>query len=175
MTHTPSDADRLDRLECRLAELEAERAIARLLASYGPIVDSGSAERAASLWEPHGVYDVDNLLMDGPAEIDAMVRGDLHQGIITGGSAHLLGPHQITVDGDTAVAIGHSLLVRHEDGRFVVARATAHHWSLCQGPEGWRVVRRVARVLDGRAEARALLALAADPAGSSPATSPARA
>ncbi|WP_413098226.1 nuclear transport factor 2 family protein [Streptomyces sp. Inha503] len=155
--------------------MEDERAIARLLASYGPLVDSGSAEQVASLWEPLGVYDVDELPMDGRKEIVAMVRGDLHQGIITGGSAHLLGPHQITVDGDTAVAIGHSLLVRHEDGRFVIARATAHHWRLRRGPDGWQVVRRVARVLDGRAEVRALLALAVDPADSSPVTSPARA
>ncbi|MGW9131857.1 nuclear transport factor 2 family protein [Streptomyces sp. NPDC055681] len=185
MPHSPIDTDRLDRLERRLAELEAERDIARLLASYGPLVDSGSADHVASLWEPHGVYDVDDLFMDGPAQIGAMVNGERHQDIITGGSAHLLGPHQITVDGDTAVAIGHSLLVRHQDGRFVVFRATAHRWRLRRGPEGWRVVRRVARVLDGRAEARALLAPATDRAGASPAsgeatsgagaTSPARA
>ena len=171
MEDTSLDTHRLTRLEQRLRALEDERAVARLIASYGPLVDSGSAGQAAALWEPDGDYDVDPQPMRGAEAIDAMVRGTLHQTIITGGSAHFLGPHQITVDGDRADAIGYSLLVRHEDGRFVVARTTAHHWRLRRGSEGWRVVRRIARLLDGRAEARALLARASDPdAATSPAT-----
>ncbi|MGW0838858.1 nuclear transport factor 2 family protein [Streptomyces sp. NPDC002787] len=169
MTDPPTDGDRLARLEQRLAALEDEQAIARLIASYGPLVDSGSASEVAALWEPHGEYDVDGLRMTADTAIGAMVRGDHHQAIIADGSAHFLGPHQITVDGDTAVAVGHSLLVRCKDARFVIARASANHWRLRRGTQGWRVVRRTTRVLDGGHEPRALLALAAAASGTIPA------
>ena len=48
MTAT-TDPDRLEQLEQRLRALEDERAIARLIASYGPLVDSGDAEAVAAL------------------------------------------------------------------------------------------------------------------------------
>jgi SnoaL-like domain len=61
--------DRLDRLERRLTALEDERDIARLIASYGPLVDSGEAERVAALWAVDGVYDVEDWLMTGRDEV----------------------------------------------------------------------------------------------------------
>lgn len=168
----------LSQLARRLDQLEAERDIARLIAAYGPLVDSGNGPGAAAQWEPDGVYDVDPKPMTGADAIEAMVGGAAHQAIITGGSAHFLGPHHITVDGDRATAVGYSLLVMAAEsqpksaegeaswsGDFRVARATSHHWHLRRGPNGWRVVRRVARLLDGRPDARVLLA---DVAGRAP-------
>lgn len=153
---------RLAMLEDRLGRLEDEREIARLISSYGPLVDSGSADAVAALWQAEGVYDVEELVMTGRDEIAAMVRSDTHQGWIMGGSAHFVGPHRITVTGDEAEAVGYSLMVlRRQDG-FEVRRATANHWRLCKGPDGWRVTARTARILDGRPQARELLAQGRD-------------
>ncbi|MGH3435496.1 MAG: nuclear transport factor 2 family protein [Sciscionella sp.] len=151
-------AGRVAELEARLERLEDERAVARLIASYGPLVDGGDADAVAALWEPDGVYDVDELLMTGRAEIAAMVGSANHKRWITGGCAHLVAPPHVTVTGDTAVAVCHSLMVVHSEGRFVVRRATANHWRLRKGPDGWQVTTRTNRVLDGRAESPALLA-----------------
>jgi uncharacterized protein (TIGR02246 family) len=151
-------ASRLVGLEDRLALLEDERAVARVVAAYGPLVDSGDAEGVAALWETDGVYDVDELLMTGRGEIAAMVRSAAHQGWIAGGCAHVVGPPHVTVTGDDAVAVCYSLMVVHEDGGFVLRRATANVWRLGRSPAGWVVTNRTNRVLDGRDEAPALLA-----------------
>ncbi|MEO5662800.1 MAG: nuclear transport factor 2 family protein [Nocardioides sp.] len=143
--------------EARLRKLEDEAAIARLIASYGPLVDAGSAEAVAALWETDGVYDVDELVMNGRDEIVAMVQSPNHQGWIAGGCAHFVGPPVVTVTGDDAVAVCHSLMIVNQDGQFVVRRATANHWQLHRGEDGWQVAVRTNRVLDGRPESPALL------------------
>ncbi|MGV9545890.1 nuclear transport factor 2 family protein [Nocardia beijingensis] len=150
--------DRLAALEARVRMLEDEREIRQLVAAYGPLVDDGAADEVAALWTEDGVYDVDSGPLSGRAELAAMVRSDAHQGFIAGGCAHFLGPAHITVDGDNATAACHSLMVLHKSGRFVVERATAHHWSLTRTTEGWRALRRTSRLLDGAAIAHLLLA-----------------
>jgi uncharacterized protein (TIGR02246 family) len=148
---------RLAALEDRLRRLEDEREVARVVAAYGPLVDGGDAGRVAALWEPDGVYDIDELLMSGRAQIAAMVESSAHQGWISGGCAHVVGPPHVTVDGDEAVAVCHSLMVVHQDGAFVLRRATANRWRLRRTADGWQVTERTNRVLDGRPEAPELL------------------
>lgn len=152
-----SISERLAAVEKRVRQLEDQQEIAQLIASYGPLVDSGSAEAVADLWEPDGVYDVDEQVMSGHDEIVAMVNGSNHQNWIKAGCAHFLGPAHVEVDGDEAVAVGHSLMIVRRDGQFVVRRATAHRWQLRRGARGWRVTRRTTRVLDGRKESSRLL------------------
>lgn len=155
--------DRLAALEQRLAHLEDVQAITDLLAAYGPLVDSGSADEVAALWTEDGVYDVDEIKMTGQDQIRAMVHSKNHQGWIAGGCAHFLGPARIHVTGDEAVAVCHSLMIVNQGGdfeknpEFVVRRATAHHFELRRTPTGWATSRRTSRVLDGRNEAPALL------------------
>ena len=132
--------DRIAALEARLRALEDERDIARLIASYGPLVDAGAPE-VADLWVEDGVYDVDEVYLAGRAQIAAMVASDPHQSWIRGGCAHVVGPPHVTVEGDEAVAVCHSLMVVREDGAFRVRRATANHWALRRTPAGWRVAR----------------------------------
>ncbi|MFJ4273594.1 nuclear transport factor 2 family protein [Streptomyces coelicoflavus] len=149
-----------DDVEARLRRLEDERDISRMMASYGPLVDGGDADGVAALWAPEGVYDIDELFLAGREQIGAMVRSAAHRGWIRQGCAHVVGPPHITVDGDEAVAVCHSLMVVHEEGRYVVRRATANHWRLrrTDSVPGWEVVTRTNRVLDGRPESPALLA-----------------
>ncbi|WP_343287324.1 nuclear transport factor 2 family protein [Gordonia sp. SID5947] len=149
--------DRLAALEARVRRLEDREEIAQLIASYGPLVDDGDAENVARLWEEQGTYDVDGLSMTGRADIATMVRSRPHQGLIAEGCAHLLGPVHVRVDGDSAVAVCHSLLVRHREAGFVVHRATANHFTLDRTVGGWKIGRRTSRVLDGQESAHLLL------------------
>ncbi len=152
-----TDLQRLEQLERRLRALEDEAAITRLIAAYGPLVDSGSAEALAELWEADGAYDVDTGGMHGHAELSGMVRSAAHQRLITEGCAHFIGLPHVVVEGDHAVATCHSQLITKDGAAFRVRRVTANRWELRRGPEGWRVLRRTSRILDGRAEARRLL------------------
>ncbi|WP_244928823.1 nuclear transport factor 2 family protein [Nocardioides sp. W7] len=152
---------RLAALEGRLRQLEDEREIQHLIAGYGPLVDAGAADEVAALWTEDGVYDVDEVFLGNQEAIRAMVLSKGHQGWIRGGCAHFVGPARVTVDGDDAVAVGHSLMVVNTEDGFVVRRATANHWQLRRTPEGWRATVRTNRVLDGRPESPALLAAGA--------------
>jgi len=60
-------------LAARLRRLEDERDITRLIASYGPAVDAGDSDAAARRWAADGTYDVDGWLMEGRADVRAML------------------------------------------------------------------------------------------------------
>lgn len=152
--------ERLARLEQRLQRVEDELAITRLIASYGPLVDSGEAEAAAAIWAEHGEYDVEGWHMRSRDDVRAMVLSEQHQSLIGSGSCHFLGPAAVRVDGDRAVAVCESLLVVHRDGRYTVWRAGANHFELGRIDGRWQVLHRTTRALDGSQEARDLLAQA---------------
>ena len=141
----------------RLRRLEDEVEIARLIASYGPLVDAGDADAAAALWAEDGEYDVEGWHMRSRDEVRAMVGSGTHRRLIEAGCCHFLGPAHVTVDGDEAVAVCDSILVRHRAGGFHIHRAGANLFRLRRLPGGWRIVHRTARQFDGGAEAPALL------------------
>lgn len=146
-------------LEERLQRLEDEHRIAQLVASYGPLVDHGDADQVADLWAEEGSYDVDELYMGDRAAIHDMVLSEGHQGLIGGGVTHFLGPAHVRVDGDTAVAVCHSILLVHRDGRYYPVRSGANRWEFERRDGDWKAVRRVTRTLDGRPEAHGLFEL----------------
>lgn len=151
---------RLIDLERRLQQIEDERAIERLIASYGPLVDAGDPDATAALWCDDGVYDVEGWLMQGRDDIAAMVRSSGHQELINGGCVHFLGPAVVTVHGDDATAVcASTLLVKREAG-YHVARGGANYFQLRResaAPGRWQIVKRITRLLDGSADSRALL------------------
>lgn len=159
MSSQPAEQGELAELRARLRALEDRSAIMQLVAEYGPAVDSGDAAAAASLWTDDGRYETDPEPLIGARAIAGMVEGPLHQAIIGGGAGHFLGPVAVTVTGDTAVALGYSLLVRHSaaDGAFSVFRCSANRWELVRTGDGWKVVSRRNALLDGRPSARDLL------------------
>lgn len=143
-------------LEQRVRRLEDERDVARVVASYGPLVDTGNAA-AAELWLEDGVYDVDELLMEGAAAVASMVTSQAHQAFVAGGCAHFQGPVDVAVRGDQADAVGYSLMLVHDSEGFQLRRVTANHWRLTRTSQGWRVARRTSRKLDGSEAARQVL------------------
>jgi hypothetical protein len=153
-------------IEARLRALEDQFAIMQAMASYGPAVDSGLADATAGLWTEDGVYDAQVGVFAGRAGIKTMVQGPMHQSIIAGGSAHVIGLPVIKVSGDRAVSTCYARLYRHDGmGGFRVWRVTANRWEWQRTADGWQVTNRVNRVLDGSGEARDLLAGYDSPAG----------
>lgn len=146
-------------LEARLRAVEDRLEILQLLAAYGPAVDAGAAAAAARLWRQDGSYDTFPEPLIGSAAVAAMVEGELHQSFVRDGCAHLQGLPHVVVEGDRAVATFHSLLLLRDPERdgFRVWRASANRCELVREAAGWRIERRVNRVLDGGEEGRALL------------------
>jgi len=87
----------LEELENRLQRLEDERDIARLIASYGPLVDAAEPDGTSDLWTDDGVYDVDGWKLNGRSRIGEMVRSGAHQTLVAGGCCHFLGPCVVTL------------------------------------------------------------------------------
>jgi ketosteroid isomerase-like protein len=146
----------------RVRVLEDQLAIYRLVASYGPAVDSGNADAVGRMWTEDGVYDVDTPgPLEGRASVSAMVAGKGHQSLIHGGAGHVMAMPVVTLDGDRAVATGYSRLYLRDGDGFRVWRVAANRWELQRTADGWQVTNRVNRVLDGRADARELLGRAA--------------
>jgi hypothetical protein len=151
--------ERIFELQRRLERIEEERAIERLIASYGPLVDAGEADAAAHLWATDGSYDVEGWSMRSRDDVAAMVRSDAHQGLIHRGCSHFLGPAVVTVDGMDAVAVCESILLLRRGDGFVVGRAGVNHFRLKLIDDRWQIVERKTRSLDGNSEARDLLAM----------------
>ena len=154
---------RLSATEERLRTAEDHVEILQLVATYGPAVDSGTADVTAGLWVKEGTYDTYPQIFNGREEIAAMVVGDRHQALIHGGAAHLLGIPHISISGDEAVVTNYSQLIRTnpDTGGFETLRTGVNRWELRREPSrGWRVVHRSNRQLDGDSESRELLARA---------------
>lgn len=148
---------RLAALEARLRAAEDQLAIQNLLMTYGPLVDSATAVPAGALWVEGGGYNF--TLPDGgskrlaaPDEIAGMYSWPGHLDLVNTGCAHLTATPKITVDGDDAQAVGYSVVILKEGDRWFLWRAAVNHWTLQRTIEGWRIVERFNRALDGSAE-----------------------
>lgn len=143
----------------RLQVLEDRAAIRDLIASYGPLADSGDADGVAMLWAEDGVYVVDGFPeARGHAAIAALIEGPVHQALMMRGCAHVLGSPVIDLDGDRATASCHSVVLAKTSEVWEAVRVAANRWELVRTPQGWRVTRRDNALLDGREAARALFA-----------------
>lgn len=143
-------------LERRLNVLEDRAEIAELIASYGPAADAGDGEAVANLWTEDGTYQFDDTVLD-IAGIRSLVEIPTHVDYMRRGCAHIVSAPRIVVDGDTAVAVTHSVVMVHDGERWNGDRVSANRWELRRTGRGWRVQRRLNRLLDGEEAARSLL------------------
>ncbi|WP_375195119.1 nuclear transport factor 2 family protein [Sphingobium sp.] len=148
-----------DPLAARIAALEDREAIRDLIARYGPLADSGDCAGAAALWTEDGIYEVGGFgSYQGRTAIRALLEGESHQQLIHGGAAHVLSPPVIDLDGDRAAARTYSVVFRKAEDGWEAHRVSANLWQLMRTAEGWKVACRINRLLDGSADARALIA-----------------
>jgi hypothetical protein len=148
---------RVAALEARLRTAEDQLEIIRLLNAYGPLVDSGEGHAAAQLWTKDGVFDMGSVRRMSADELAAACFGEAHRELIDNGSAHFTGTPYITVNGDSAEAVGYAFLVRKEAERWFIYRATANYWTLTRTPKGWRIAERCNRLLDGSEDSHEIL------------------
>ncbi|MCB2089465.1 MAG: nuclear transport factor 2 family protein [Sphingomonadaceae bacterium] len=152
-----------DDLTSRLQRLEDLEAIRNLIASYGPLADSGDAQGLARLWAEDGEYAVGGFgTARGHAEIAALIEGEVHQQLMAGGCAHVLSPHRVMLDGVRAEATGYSVVFRKAGDSHEAWRVSANRWLLERTGAGWWVKRRENAPLDGTEGARSLLVSGSD-------------
>ena len=149
--------ERLAALEARLQAAEDHLEILNLLNTYGPLVDSATAEPAGQLWVEGGGYnftkpDGGSQRLAAPDEIAGMYSWPGHLDLVNTGCAHMTATQKISVKGDEAEAVGYSLVILREGERWFVWRAAVNHWTLRRTPQGWRIVERFNRALNGSEE-----------------------
>lgn len=149
--------DRLTALETRLRAAEDQLEIIRLLNTYGPAVDSGSAEAAIGLWTQDGIYDAGGVTRFTPEALVKMYNDTGHQGLVHTGSSHLTATPRIEVNGDEAEAVAYSFVVVKRDDEFYIMRGAINHWHLVRTAQGWRIKERLNRVLDGTPESHEVM------------------
>jgi hypothetical protein len=149
--------ERLAALEARAQRAEDHLEILNLLNSYGPLVDSATGEPAGALWVKGGGYnftlpDGGTKRLEAPDEIAGMYSWQGHLDLVNTGCAHMTATPKITIDGDDAQAVGYSFVVLREDERWFLWRAAVNHWTFRRTADGWRIVERFNRALNGSPE-----------------------
>ena len=160
-----------DSLEDRVRAVEDKLAIFHLIASHPPAADTGTDRYYREAFVADGEMDLGGGKgARGNATIGALVKTPEHQAAIAGGLCHFAGLPRVEVDGDSAVAISYLQIItpdrqaapREVPGHgsttgFRIHRVGANRWELRRGKDGWKVVRRTLRPLDGTDDAQALL------------------
>lgn len=138
----------------RLDRLESIEAIRNLIASYGPLADSGQAEAVAKLWHEDGEYAVGGFgCARGHDAIAALIRSPTHRELMANGCAHILSPHTMTLSGNEALATGYSIVMRKAGDAFEPWRVSANRWTFERRDGEWKVARRDNAPLDGSRDA----------------------
>jgi hypothetical protein len=153
----PTTDRRVAALEARVQLLEDHVAILRLISSWGPAVDTGSSQAAGDLWDETGVLESDLSRLEGPAAVKAMVESKGQRDLIANGCAHVQTAPVVTVDGDHATVIAYSQVYLHADEGHDVWRVSANRWECARTAAGWRITRRINRVIDGTGASHAIL------------------
>lgn len=157
-----STENRLTALEQRLQAAEDHLEILNLICAYGPLADSCSVAEAMAQWVPGGGYNYGlpgggTTRLEAPEPLGNVWRQEGHVELTKTGSAHMAAAPTISVNGDTADAVGYSLVIKREGERWFVWRAAINHWALMRTPEGWRVSEKFNRTLDGSDESREVM------------------
>ena len=166
-----------DSLEDRLRAVEDKLAIFHLIASHPPAADTGTDRYYREAFVADGEMDLGGGKgARGNDTIGALVKTPEHPAAIAGGLCHFAGLPRVEIDGDSAVAISYLQIItpdrqaapREVSGHgsttgFRIHRVGANRWELKRGKDGWKVVRRTLRPLDGTDDARALLRKAIAP------------
>ena len=154
--------ERITALESRLRAAEDHLEILNLLNRYGPLVDCGAARAAAELWIKGGGYNYsggrsNGTRLEAPDNLIEIYEGTGHLGLIGAGCSHLTATPVITINGDTANAIGYTYVILKEDNRWFIFRAAINEWKLLRTENGWRIAERFNRTINGSEESHEVM------------------
>ena len=166
-----------DTLEDRVRAIEDKLAIFHLIASHPPAADTGTDRYYREAFVADGEMDLGGGKgARGNDTIGALVKTPEHEAAIAGGLCHFAGLPRVEIKGDSAVALSYLQIItpdrqaspREVSGHgsttgFRIHRVGANRWELKRSKDGWKVVRRTLRPLDGTDDARALLRKAIAP------------
>ena len=166
-----------DSLEDRVRTIEDKLAIFHLIASHPPAADTGTDRYYREAFVADGEMDLGGGKgARGNDTIGALVKTPEHEAAIAGGLCHFAGLPRVEIKGDSAVALSYLQIItpdrqaapREVSGHgsttgFRIHRVGANRWELKRSKDGWKVVRRTLRPLDGTDDARALLRKAIAP------------
>ena len=157
-------------IEGRLRAVEDRLAIYHLIASHPPAADTGNDGYYRDAFATDAVIDLGTKTATGNEAIASVVKTPEHRGAIAVGLCHFAGLPRVEVHGDTAVAISYlQVLTPNKNAEpqelsghglssgYRIHRLGANRWDLERTPEGWKVVRRAYRMLDGSDGAPAML------------------
>ena len=151
-------AEELAALRRRLEALEDEKAVQALLTRYGLAADAEGSDRLAALYTEDCFVDIDQkIVMNGRAEVRALSDQPSYDNIC----AHLMGPFEITLNGDRATAVGYATFYMTVGEDVRIWRQSCSQWELAREGGAWRILRRVSRGV-GQPAARALFSAALD-------------
>lgn len=164
--------NRLEALELRLNNAEAELAIRNLITRYSLAADCGDTDTAIACHTEQAVYTVSapcagrseteeaehgktDLQLCGRKAIADMLNSPLHQSLLPD-CAHTVGPFCVEITRDKARAVGYSRLYRKQDEEFGLMRLAINEWSFEKQQGRWLISTRESRLL-GSEEAQGIL------------------
>ena len=159
-------------LEHRLRGIEDRLEIYNLIASHPPSADTGASAYAEAVYAEDGVFDrgPDLTSTTGNKAMGALLASEAHQAAIAGGLAHFTGLPHVTINGDEAIVISYlQILTPRKTGEAVevpnhgasrgyhIHRVVTNRWELTRTPNGWKIKRRILRLVDGSEPSREIL------------------
>lgn len=152
-TMTQTDlAQKVERLERRLAEAEARLAVQQVITTYGLAADTNDIPAMMALWTDDCVIEIDgSVIARGRDQSRRIIESELHRAIQPY-AAHVMGPFRIDViDAEHAIATGYQTVYVREgqtqEGRSQVWRQSFGRWELRRTGGIWEIARRQSRAV----------------------------
>lgn len=149
-------AQKVERLERRLAEAEARLAVQQVITTYGLAADTNDIPAMMALWTDDCVIEIDGrVIAQGREQSRRIIESEVHQSIQPY-SAHVMGPFRIDVtDAGHAVATGYQTVYVRKgqtaQGRSRVWRQSFGRWELRRRTgnfgDRWEIARRQSRAV----------------------------
>ena len=159
-------------LDQRVRAIEDRLEIYNLIAGHPPSADTGADYYTEAVYADDGVFDRGANLSGaaGNKAIAAILKTEGHQAAIAGGIAHFAGLPYVELDGDEAVVTSYlQILTPKKTGEAVevpnhgasrgyhIHRVVTNRWELVRTAAGWKIKRRMIRLVDGSEPSREIL------------------
>jgi uncharacterized protein (TIGR02246 family) len=132
-------------LEARIAALEARLELYQMFSALAPVIDSGADRGVAEFFAADAEYrtDVPGVTPAlGRDAIEQIFRAPMHTGLIQSGISHALSFPHVTIEGDQATVIAHSVVHLRDEHGWHAARVAANRFSCVRRDGRWEITAR---------------------------------